>query len=71
MEARDRLCIAFDVKNMFEAKRLAEKVAGTAGYAKVGMELFTAEGPSVIRVLQDYELKIFLINKIGLINFLK
>lgn len=60
MDVKDQLCVAFDVPDLSAAKSLAKALGGTAGFAKVGMELFTAEGPPVLGVLRDAGFKIFL-----------
>jgi len=60
--ARNRLIVALDVPSQAEALALAGRVAGHVGMLKVGLELFVAEGPGVVRSLrQAYpELRIFL-----------
>lgn len=46
--ARSRLCAALDLSTTAEAAALAGKLAGRVGTLKVGLELFVAEGPSVV-----------------------
>lgn len=60
--ARDRLILALDVPSQAEALALAGRVAGHVGMLKVGLELFVAEGPAVVRSLREAhpELGIFL-----------
>jgi orotidine-5'-phosphate decarboxylase len=48
---RDRLIVALDVETLAAAEALAERVAGVAGWLKVGLELFTAVGPEGVRAL--------------------
>jgi orotidine-5'-phosphate decarboxylase len=48
MEPRDRIILALDVDHAAEALRLIEMLGGEVGAFKIGMELFTAEGPAVI-----------------------
>ena len=54
------LVVALDFPTGKEALALAEKVAGTVPWMKVGLELFTAEGPPVITSLKDMGFKVFL-----------
>ena len=49
--ARDRLIVALDVSSAREALDLAAKLQQSAGRLKVGKQLFTAEGPRVVRDL--------------------
>lgn len=51
MEARDRLIVALDVSTTAEAKKIVEAVGPSATTFKVGKQLFTAEGPSLVRDL--------------------
>ncbi|MFH0901023.1 MAG: orotidine 5'-phosphate decarboxylase / HUMPS family protein, partial [Pseudomonadota bacterium] len=51
MEARDRLIVALDVESAAAAESLAGKLEGTVRYLKVGLELYTAAGPEVVRAL--------------------
>ncbi len=55
---RDRVIVALD-RPRYEALQIAEKLAGTATFVKVGMSLFY-EAPYVMRVLRDMDLKVFL-----------
>ena len=61
-EARSRLIVALDVPTADEALRLAGTLAGHVGMLKIGLELFVAEGPSVVRAIKSAhpELAIFL-----------
>lgn len=54
------LVVALDFSTGKEALTIAEKVVGVVPWVKVGLELFTAEGPSVIAPLKDMGFKIFL-----------
>ncbi len=58
--ARDRLIVALDVSSATEAVRMAENLRGHAGLFKVGLQLFTAEGPAVVRHLAALGEKAFL-----------
>lgn len=59
-EARDRLIVALDVESAAEARRLVEHLGGTAGAFKIGLQLFTAEGPSFVKELCDAGHRVFL-----------
>lgn len=43
-----------------EALRIAGQLAGTARWLKVGMTLFYAQGPAIVRELKDMGFKVFL-----------
>ncbi len=58
--ARDRLIVALDVSSAAEAVRMAEKLRGHVGLFKVGSQLFTAEGPVLVRHLAALGEKVFL-----------
>lgn len=60
MEIRERLIVALDVASMGEGLTLAEKLAGSVGYFKVGMELYYSTGPAIVEELQRRGGKIFL-----------
>ncbi len=46
---KDRLVVALDVPDAGRALELVSALQGSVGLFKVGMELFTAAGPSVVR----------------------
>jgi orotidine-5'-phosphate decarboxylase len=56
---RDRLIVALDVPDMESALAMREKIGSEAGWLKVGLRLFVAEGPSLVKRLAE-EHKIFL-----------
>ena len=51
MPAREKIIVALDVPSAGAALHLAEKLQRQVGMFKVGKELFTAEGPTVVRNL--------------------
>ncbi|HET6873511.1 MAG TPA: orotidine 5'-phosphate decarboxylase / HUMPS family protein, partial [Acidimicrobiales bacterium] len=57
---RSRLALALDVDDAVEAQRLARELRGFFGVAKVGLELFSAVGPSVVQMLIDDGYDVFL-----------
>ena len=50
-DARERLIVALDVPNAPEARRIVAAIGDSAQIYKVGKQLFTAEGPQVVRDL--------------------
>ena len=60
--ARARLIVALDVPDRASALALAGRLAGHVGMLKIGLELFVAEGPAIVRELRERhpELEIFL-----------
>jgi orotidine-5'-phosphate decarboxylase len=61
MEAhKDRLIIALDVSRASAAQKIVTEVGDSASTFKVGKQLFTAEGPQVVRDLVASGRKVFL-----------
>ena len=60
LEMRERLIVALDVSTAAEAQRLVQRIGDAAGIYKVGLQLFTAEGPQVVRDLVASGRKVFL-----------
>jgi orotidine-5'-phosphate decarboxylase len=56
----DQLLIALDVPTAAEALRLADRLRGRVGGFKIGSQLFTAEGPAIVRALTGRGDKVFL-----------
>ncbi|MDR0498276.1 MAG: orotidine-5'-phosphate decarboxylase [Holophagales bacterium] len=54
MPPADRLAVALDVPSADRAVELAECLSGKVGVLKVGLELFCAEGPNIVRELQKF-----------------
>ncbi len=52
-QAKERLIFALDVPNINEAVRLTKILDGQVGCFKIGLELFVAEGPSVIQAVTE------------------
>jgi len=59
-DPKEHLIIALDVPGRDEALRLAERLAGKVGYLKIGLQLFTACGPEIVREIRSMGNKIFL-----------
>jgi orotidine-5'-phosphate decarboxylase len=60
MKPRDRLIIALDVGTRAEAISLALTLARFAAWMKIGLQLFTAEGPDLVRAIRETGSKVFL-----------
>lgn len=60
LDARDRLIVALDVANAADAQRLTSQIGDAAGIFKIGKQLFTAEGPQVVRDLVASGRSVFL-----------
>lgn len=67
-QARDSVIVALDCDRA-TALDLAERLEGRARWVKVGMTLFYAEGPAVVREMREHGLKVFLDLKLHDIPF--
>lgn len=59
-DPRQHLIVALDVSSAAEARKIVAAVGDSALTYKVGMQLFTAEGPSVVRDLVASGRRVFL-----------
>ncbi len=57
---RDRLIVALDVSSAAQARQIVQSIGESANTYKVGKQLFTAEGPQVVRDLLASGRKVFL-----------
>jgi len=57
---RDRIVIALDVSDREQTLRLVEKLSGLVGMFKIGSQLFTAEGPGLVRDIVKAGERVFL-----------
>lgn len=55
-----RLVVALDFPEAAPALVLARSLKGTVPWVKVGLELFTAEGPGIVSRLRDMDFRVFL-----------
>lgn len=55
-----QLIVALDVSSSAEAKRIVTSLGGAVQFYKVGMQLYTAEGPSIVRDLVASGKNVFL-----------
>ena len=60
INARERLIVALDVPTAEEAKKLVSQLEGVVSFFKVGLELYTATGPELVRLLVSQGGKVFL-----------
>ncbi len=60
MEPRQRLIVALDVSTAAAARKIVAAVGDSALAYKVGMQLYTAEGPSIVRELVGAGRRVFL-----------
>ena len=59
-DPRERLIFALDVPSADEAKRLLDRVGDAVGIVKIGLELYTAAGPEVVRWALAQQKRVFL-----------
>ncbi len=59
-DPRDRLILVLDVPSVAEAARLLDRVGETVRIVKIGLELFTAAGPEVVRWAVARNKRVFL-----------
>ena len=60
MLAKDRLIVALDVPGATQARQLVQSIGDSASTFKIGKQLFTAEGPNLVRDLIASGRKVFL-----------
>lgn len=60
MAQNDRIIFALDVGDMEAARKWVHTLKGSVGWFKVGLELFTAVGPDIIKLVKDQGIKCFL-----------
>jgi len=57
---RDRLIVALDVPSATQAQQIVQSIGESANTYKVGKQLFTVEGPQIVRDLVSSGRKVFL-----------
>ena len=60
MLTQDRLIVALDVPSAAQARQLVQSIGESASTYKIGKQLFTAEGPELVRDLVASGRKVFL-----------
>lgn len=58
--AKDHLIVALDVPTAVDAQEIVYELADSVAFYKVGLELFTAEGPKIVSELVNSGRKVFL-----------
>ena len=58
--ARERLIVALDVPSASQARELAAEIGDSAGFFKIGLQLFLAEGPRMVREMVSAGRPVFL-----------
>ncbi|HTV55238.1 MAG TPA: orotidine 5'-phosphate decarboxylase / HUMPS family protein, partial [Terriglobia bacterium] len=59
-DVREKLIVALDVSSASEAKKIISAIGDSVLTYKVGMQLYTAEGPSIVRELAASGRRVFL-----------
>lgn len=57
---RDKICVALDVPTLKQAEKLVLLLSEFVGFFKIGFELYTSEGPAVVKSVLDNGGKVFL-----------
>ena len=60
LQPQDRLIVALDVPSASQARQIVQTIGEAATTYKIGKQLFTAEGPQVVRDLVSSGRKVFL-----------
>ena len=58
--AKNKIIIAVDAPNAKAALKLVDQLSGQGCLFKIGLQLFTAEGPSIVREIQARGARVFL-----------
>jgi len=59
-EAKEKIIVALDVPNREQALQLVEQLYDEVGAFKIGMQLYNAEGPSIVKEIQRLGGKVFI-----------
>jgi orotidine-5'-phosphate decarboxylase len=57
---KHKLIVALDVPTLDAAQKLVKTLSPAVSHFKIGKELFTSEGPAVVRMVHDHGAKVFL-----------
>lgn len=60
LNPRERIIVALDVDSADEAREISRELQGKVGAFKIGLQLFTAAGPGLVREFTESGIKIFL-----------
>ena len=58
--AKEKIIVALDAPDTAAAVKLADALGDAALWVKIGLQLFTAEGPDIVRLMKDRGYKVFL-----------
>jgi orotidine-5'-phosphate decarboxylase len=58
--AKEKIIVALDVPNSAAALNLVDELGDTISWVKIGLQLFTAEGPLIVKPMKSRRLKVFL-----------
>jgi orotidine-5'-phosphate decarboxylase len=58
--AKDKIIVALDAPDLASALGLVDELDGAVTWVKVGLQLFTGEGPAIVETLKQRGLKVFL-----------
>lgn len=56
---KNPIIVALDVENASQAMSLVDELGESVSFYKVGLELFTAEGPTIVRALRSMNKQVF------------
>ena len=59
-KAADKIIVALDVATEKEALNLVAQLRGEISFFKIGLQLYTAEGPEIVRAVLATGAKVFL-----------
>ena len=60
LSARDRIIVALDVDSGDKAREVVDELRGAVGAFKIGLQLFTAAGPELVKETAEKGVKVFL-----------
>src|SRR6266702_6300348 len=59
-KAADKIIVALDVASAKQALELVERLRDQISFFKIGLQLYTAEGPEIVRAVRATGAKVFL-----------
>lgn len=60
MQAKDKLIVALDVPTLAEAEEIVGLLAGEVGMFKIGLQLYSASGPTAVEMVHRWGGRVFL-----------
>jgi orotidine-5'-phosphate decarboxylase len=58
--SKDKIIVALDVPNRQSAQKLLAELSGSVSFYKIGLQLFTREGPDIVKAVKETGAAIFL-----------